>query len=197
MDELSHNLVDFSQQTVAPNYDIQQLLKQLDQTQKTLQMREAKLIEATQIIEELQDSESGQKFEFLKEQVMTELQLKSDEIEIQAESIERQRHELMARQERLEEAFQERVAALEHQYHDISKSDLGKIRQEVKDLRKNNDSKQHEIDQLKVLIETKELEQKSIVTPRTDQSLKVEIKRLKEEMDRLRKSHSDREIALR
>ena len=128
---------------------------------------------------------------------MTELQLKSDEIEIQAESIERQRHELMARQERLEEAFQERVAALEHQYHDISKSDLGKIRQEVKDLRKNNDSKQHEIDQLKVLIETKELEQKSIVTPRTDQSLKVEIKRLKEEMDRLRKSHSDREIALR
>ena len=197
MDELSHNLVDFSQQTVAPNYDIQQLLKQLDQTQKTLQMREAKLIEATQIIEELQDSESGRKFELLKEQVMTELQLKSDEIEIEAEEIERQRHELMARQERLEEAFQERVAALEHQYHDISKSDLGKIRQEVKDLRKNNDSKQHEIDQLKVLIETKELEQKSIVTPRTDQSLKVEIKRLKEEMDRLRKSHSDREIALR
>lgn len=82
-------------------------------------MREAKLIEATQIIEELQDSESGQKFEFLKEQVMTELQLKSDEIEIQAESIERQRHELMARQERFEEAFQERVAELEHQYHDI------------------------------------------------------------------------------
>lgn len=45
----------------------------------------------------------------LKQQVMTELQLKSDELEIETQHVEAQRIEVIARKDQLEVEFSERV----------------------------------------------------------------------------------------
>ena len=92
--------------------------------------REKKLIQATEVIEELQNcgQESIQK---LKAQVMSELELKSDELQIEVDRVEMERQELAEERVRLQKGFETRLAELEAQYSAESSICENKNRTEV------------------------------------------------------------------